>query len=451
MRQILHPQLSLVESALDHPHAHELQKIHTILESCPEIAERVHADLIRGLKNSDTGRAGMMSAHQVFRALLIKQMNAFSYEELAFHLADSRTYRAFCDFGIGDDIPSASTLQRDIKKIPPESLEAINRVLLQIAREDGLEKGRKVRVDCTVVESNIHHPTDSSLLRDSVHVLTRLMKQSMEAFELDLSWVDHRRRAKKRALGILTAKRKNERRKRYQDLLFVTRQTVESAECFVQALDVLAMQSIQGAEESAFELRHVIHLARQILWQTTQRVMDGVSVPAQEKIVSIFESHTDIIVKDRRETYYGHKIVLTGGSSGLLTDLMILKGNPADSTLAVHMISRQEEIYGRVPRQAAYDGGFASKDNLRTIKAMGVQDVCFAKRCGLQIADMAKSTWVYKRLRDFRAGIEGMISFLKRCFGLGRCNWRGFASFKAYAWSSVVTANLLLMARHALA
>ncbi len=451
MRQILHPQLSLVEIALDHPHAHELQKMHEILEACPEVAAQVHADLVRNVKNPDTGRDGMMSAEQVFRVLLIKQMNEFSYEELAFHLADSRTYRAFCDFGIGDDIPSASTLQRDIKKIAPESLEVINRVLLQIARKDGLEKGRKVRVDCTVVESNIHHPTDSSLLRDSVRVLTRLMRQNVEAFQLDLSFVDHRRRSKKRALGILNAKRKKDRRKLYKDLLFVTHRTVGHAERIAQALDVLAMQSIMGANEAAFQLRHFIHLAKQVIWQTTQRVMGGASVPAQDKIVSIFEPHTDIIVKDRRETYYGHKIALTGGSSGLLTDLMILEGNPADSTLAVNMISRQKEIYGRVPRQVACDGGFASKDNLWDIKEMGVKDVCFAKKCGLEIADMTKSTWVYKRLRDFRAGIEGMISFLKRCFGLGRCNWRGFASFKAYAWSSVVTANLLLMARRALA
>ncbi len=112
--------------------------------------------------------------------------------------------------------------------------------------------------------------------------------------------------------------------------------------------------------------------------------------------------------------------------------------------------TRQEEIYGQVPRQAVYDGGFASKLNLEKIKKLGVKDVAFSKKRGLKVSDMAKSTWVYKRLRDFRAGIEGMISFLKRCFGLRRCNWRGFESFKSYAWSSVITANLLLMARHLL-
>ena len=111
----------------------------------------------------------------------------------------------------------------------------------------------------------------------------------------------------------------------------------------------------------------------------------------------------------------------------------------------------QQDIFGKLPLQVAYDGGFASKDNLEKIKQLGVKDVAFAKKCGLKIDEMAKSFWVYKRLRNFRAGIEGMISFLKRCFGLARCTWRGFESFKAYAWSSVITANLLLMSRRIIA
>jgi len=199
------------------------------------------------------------------------------------------------------------------------------------------------------------------------------------------------------------------------------------------------------------ELSHYIPLARRVIDQTERRVLGGEKLKPEEKLVSIFEPHTDIIVKDRRETYFGHKLAITGGASGLLTDLVIEEGNPADATIAEKMIARQKDIYGKFPRQAAFDGGFASRENLKSIKALGVKDVAFAKKRGLKVSDMAKSTWVYKRLRDFRAGIEGMISFLKRCFGLARCTWRGFESFKAYAWSSVVTANLLLMARRMLA
>ena len=177
-------------------------------------------------------------------------------------------------------------------------------------------------------------------------------------------------------------------------------------------------------------------------------LVDGEAVPASEKIVSIFEEHTDIIVKAPRKTQYGHKISLTGGPSSMILDCVIAKGNPADSSDAQAMIDRQIEIFGRPPRQVAFDGGYTSHDNLRSIKAKGVKDVVFHKKRGLEISDMAKSVWVFKKLKNFRAGIEGCISFLKRVFGLSRCTWRSFRSFKSYVWASVVSFNLLIMARH---
>ena len=135
----------------------------------------------------------------------------------------------------------------------------------------------------------------------------------------------------------------------------------------------------------------------------------------------------------------------------MVLDCIILEGNPADKILATEMISRHREIYGDVPSQTAFDGGFASKANVEELKAMGVKDVVFSKRCGLAIHEMVTQSWVYKQLRDFRAGIEGCISFLKRSFGLSRCSWKGFQSFKAYVWGSILSANLLIFARHKLA
>ncbi len=445
MRTTVRQQLPLVEPSIEHEHAGELHEIARLVGKQPKIAQLIHADLIRGLSNPERGRDGKMSAEQVLMALLIKQMNGFSYAVLAYHLADSRTYRAVCGFGIAETVPSGSTLQRDIKKIRAQTLEAINRILLASAAAKGIEKGRKVRIDCTVVQSNIHHPTDSSLLCDSIRVLGRLTQRAKEISGVVVS--DHRRRAKKRALGILNARTKRQRVRLYRDLLKVAAKTVGDAERIRIELDRLPSASPLEAMALAAELGHYIALARQVIMQTQRRVLDGQSLGPQDKIVSIFEPHTDIIIKDRRETLFGHKVTITGGASGLLTDLVIEQGNPADATLAEKMISRQRDIYGRVPRQAAFDGGFASKKNLESIKALGVSDVAFAKKRGLGITEMAKSTWVYKRLRDFRAGIEGMISFLKRCFGMSRCSWRGLRSFQAYAWSSVLTANLLLMAR----
>jgi IS5 family transposase len=199
------------------------------------------------------------------------------------------------------------------------------------------------------------------------------------------------------------------------------------------------------------ELDEYTGLANQVVSQAERRVLRGESVPASEKIVSIFEPHTDIIIKAYRETEYGHKICLSTGPSGLVTDLVVEEGNPADANLAVRMVERAKSLFGKAPRQVSFDGGFATRANLAAIKALGVEDAAFNKRCGLEIADMAKSKSVYRALSAFRSGIEGSISFLKRSFGLARCMWRGFASFKAYAQASALACNLLILARHVLA
>ena len=425
----------------------------TVLDALPEAAELVAADLARrGDKQIDTskGREGM-TAEQVLRAFVVKQMNSYSYEELAFHLADSSTYRSFCRFGIADKPPTKSRLQKNIKRVRAETWAEINRKLVLHAEVNGVEAGRKVRIDATVVESNIHAPTDSSLLSDCVRVLVRLQGEARDDF--GLSFNDHSRRAKRRAMAILNARTHEQRLPWYRDLLHVTHKTVKSAERIAEELDhvePIDMPDLLRAGALARELRHYIELTKRVISQTQRRVLRDESVPAAEKIVSIFEPHADIIVKDRRETLYGHKIYLTAGASGLVTDVVIEEGNPADATLAVKMIERQRELYGRAPRQASFDGSFTSRANLDAIKELGVEDVAFSKARGLSITEMVKSTWVYRRLRDFRAGVEGTISFLKRVFGLDCCTWSGFASFKSYVCGSVLACNLLVVARHLL-
>ena len=170
-------------------------------------------------------------------------------------------------------------------------------------------------------------------------------------------------------------------------------------------------------------------------------------MPAEEKIVSLFEAHTDIIVKDRRAVHYGHKLNLTSGRSGLIFAVVIETGNPADAERFMPMLQRHIECFGRVPRQVAADGGYASKDNLAAALQAGVDDVAFYKKRGLTIEQMVRSRWVYRKLRNFRAGIEAGISCLKRAYGLARCTWKGLGHFKAYVWSSVVAHNLALLAR----
>jgi IS5 family transposase len=439
-----HEQLSLEQPYIEHSHAAELATISQILFLHPDIAELVGQDLVRGLVCPQTGARGM-SGDQVLRVLLLKQMNTFSYRELEFHLADSVTYRTFCRFGALEPTPSRATLAENLKKVRADTLEAVGAVVLHYAAKKGVERGRKVRVDSTVVETNVHSPTDSSLLWDGVRVLTRLLGEAHGRFGFGL-YTDHRRRAKRRMLAIQHTGSKPKRTAAYQDLLKVAKKTVGYAQRAIEHLTVST-----GAQALADDLARYTDLLGRVMDQTQRRVLDGEKVPASQKLVSLFEPHTDIIVKDRRDTLYGHKIFVTGGASGLILDCKIEAGNPADTTLALPMLERQKALYGRPPRQAAMDGGFASKDNLKRAKTLKVQDVCFQKKRGLKVSEMTRSSWVYKRLRDFRAGIEGMISFLKRAFGLDRCTWRGAQSFASYVQASVLAANLLTLARHLLA
>jgi IS5 family transposase len=439
-------QLPLDRPPIEHVHSEELARISQILDSNPRIAKLVEQELLGDVDHPHTGAPGL-SGDQVLRILLIKQMNGFSYEELAFHLADSVSYRSFCRFGALEKTPARSTLAENLKKVTQKALEKIQRRIVRYALELGVEKARKVRIDATVTESNIHDPTDSSLLFDGVRVLVRLLGRAAERFEVG-PFSDHTRRAKRRRLAIQYTGSAKKRREAYRDLLKLTKKTVGYAERAAERLEALAGGP---ALRLAGELRASVELVRRVIDQTERRVIHGKSVPAGEKLVSLFEPHTDIIVKDRRETLYGHKVYLTGGASGLILDCVVAEGNPADSTLTVPLLKRQRRILGRVPKQAAFDGAFASKDNLRAAKALGVEDVAFSKKRGITISEMTRSMWVYRRLRDFRAGIEGLISFLKRVFGLDRCTWRGAESFGAYVLASVVAANLLTLARHLLA
>ncbi len=339
-----------MNSIVDHPHAHEYEEISQILDRNPTIYELALQDLLTEIKCPGAGAEGM-SADKVVRATIIKKKEDYSYEELAFHIVDSNCFRKFCRIGIGDKGFSKSALCNNIKSIKASTWEAINKILVGHSEETNVEKGRETRVDCTVVSSNIHYPKDSELLWDSVRVLTRILETTKSRFpDLKIHFHNHKRRAKRRMLGILNAKNKKVRNRLYIDLTRTTenciayaRNTVELLQKHVLAFPYLS-DSIIGLVE---QLDHYIELATSVVSQTERRIVNGEKVPALEKVVSIFEPHTDIIVKDRRETFYGHKICLSGGKSNLIIDCVILDGNPADSKLTDKMIERQKDMYGR--------------------------------------------------------------------------------------------------------
>ncbi len=449
MREKQQKQMPLMEPATSHsqhPQQKELEAISAIIDNTPTICEYVLQDLNKGKTfHRRTGAQGM-SADQILRAAIVLRLFDFTYQQLAFHISDSRCLRRFCRIGFADKGFKKSALNSNIKSISEQTWERISRDLLDYAKDKKIEKGRKVRIDCTVVESNIHKPFDSVQLFDCVRVLTRLLRLARDDFGIKIIFTDHCRRAKRRMVGIQYAKNDNQRKPLYEDLLKITRKTIGCATKAEKAVNQSCTTDITliGLD---YEFQHYIDLSKRVCDQAFRRVIQGESIPADQKVFSIFEDHIDIIIKDRRETHYGHKICLTGGPSNLILDCKVLEGNPADTELVEQMLDRQKEIYGRYPLKVALDGGFASKDNLAKAKDRKIKDVCFSTKRGMKESDMCRSNYVYKKLRRFRAGIESGISWLKRSFGLTRCTWKGFRSFKCYVLSSVVAANLLTMAR----
>jgi len=446
MRQERTTQASLFDGFAGHETGRELKAMSEWLDGHRELLDLVTKDLCRR-RVTNTGRHGL-PAESALRCGLLKQHRQLSYEELAFHLEDSGSFRAFARLPMGWT-PRKSALQKAIGAIRAETWEAINRTLLGGARRRRVEDGGVVRLDSTVTAALMHEPSDSSLLWDAVRVMVRLLKEADILLGGGaIAWRDRRRAAKKRARAIQFIRGQPKRVQLYRELIAIARATIADLRR-VEAL-LAKQQEPQSALWQA-KASHYRPFIERVIAQSERRMLKGEQVSAAEKLVSLFEPHADIIVKGGRDTSYGHKLNLVTGRSGLVLDVAIEAGNPADSDRLLPMLERHIAFYGQAPRQAAADGGFASQANLDKAKARGVSDMAFHKKCGLRIEDMVRSRWVYRKLRNFRAGIEAGISCLKRAYGLARCTWRGLEHFKAYVWSSVVAYNLALFARLAAA
>ena len=442
MRRKRASQRSLFDTGYpDHEMGRTLERVSLILDGHPEFLDWIGAELNRGGRKSRRGRAGL-ACEVVLRCGILKQLWQSDYRDLEFALLDSASARHFARV---DPLrpPKKSALQKTVGAVRAEVWERINRALLDTARGGRVETGRKARIDATVTETHIPRPADNQLLRDGVRVLTRLMRGARKelgdgAFRLH----DHNRAAKRRCLEVSNG-RGEVRVEAYRELLAVVKKTLRYVPGALAASEACG-EPWAGAWRE--EVEHYRDLVERVIDQTERRVLGGDTVPSGEKVVSLFEPHTDIIAK-RGRVQYGHKLNLSTGGSGMVLDAVVERGNPADSSRLIPMIERHAELYGEAPAQVACDGGYASKANLRDAKALGVVDMVFHKKRGLDPLEMASSAGVYGRLRRFRAGIEAAISYLKRCFGLRRCNWRGLEHFRAYAWSAIVTHNLVLLAR----
>lgn len=419
-----------------------LQQLSNVLDDYPEILPIIEKDLIDKTKKP-IGRKGL-TVENIFRCLLLKQQLQVSYEQLAFHLSDSTSYRTFVR--LPDQLnPSRSGLQSTIRCIKPETLDEVNKTLSATMLQKGVISMEKIRVDSTVVKSNITPPSDSQLLNDCVRVLSRHFAKSRENTGVKIHFTDKRKASKSLSFQIFNAKN-SDKEKLYPDLLKLTRVVLKQAERGLKQTIEEGNDSVETKKWRS-KVERFRGLLVRVINQTERRVIKKEKVHSSEKIVSIFESHTDIIVKGFRDVQYGHKINLASDQRGFITYLAIEEGNPGDKERFLPIMHAHKDNFGCLPKSTAGDGGYASQDNVKQGRDLGIKRVVFHKRVGISYQSMGVKKKTFKILRNFRAGIEGNISELKRAFGAGKATWKGHDGFKAYVLSSVISYNLVRLAR----
>ena len=441
MRQVRTVQVSIFDIYSEHERGQHFRALSDLLDENPELIRLAEKDLIRE-EIKATGSHGM-SVESIFRCMLIKQITGASYRELSFMLSDSLTYRAFARLD-RDNAPSKATLCTNIRRLRPETLQLIFEKLALNTWERGELKTDKVRIDSTVVESNIGSPSDRKLLDDGIRVLSRIFAKSHDTTGVKLRLTHYRQDSRKLAAAIFYGK-KPEKEACYPEHLALAKKVIKQSE---RAIDQVKLKSSHPL--TSVWVENVLHyrgLLEKVIDQTERRIINGEKVPASEKIVSLFEPHTDIIVKSNRGVEYGHKINISSNEHGFITMLMLEDGNPKDSERFIPLLEEHQKLYGHVPTTTVADGCYASHENIDSAKELGVKKVAFHKKNGIPVSAMGIKEKTLKKLKDFRAGIEANISELKRAFGAGKVTWKGASGFAAYVWASVISYNLTHLVR----
>lgn len=418
----------------------ELAVIDTILNAHPEILEIVRQDITEGKESSTKGRQDMPTVEQIVRAGLYKEMKNLNYRELEHAQHDSRLCALFIK--LDERKPFSFELyQKYISRISGGSLEKVMVELNRIAMEEGIEDGKRVRTDSTTVETNIHYPTNNELTWDCIKTIDRLLKK-LKADGVEIKVRSYKKQAKKNHYTINNTKDKEKRKEEFKKQLKLLRSSINQVE---RAMLTLAPKAITDSAKAALKgLTELLPKAEQVYDISWRHELLGEAVPNKEKIFSIYEAHTDIIVKGKREVEFGHKVNLAGGKSNLILDCRILDGAPADTTQYAGVIDRLHANYGIVPRDMVTDGGYASKDNARIAQQKGIVNIVFNKIVG-SLKNIVKSANIETRLKKWRSGIEAVISNLKRGFELFRCEWRTKARFDAKVYWSVIAYNIRVM------
>ena len=430
-----------------------LKRMSDFLDDQPKIFERVRRDLQRGLKKPDTGRTAMTPS-QVLRSLILMRVKNWDYRELSERIADGYTLRRFTGFN-SQRVPKHDAFNRAFNKLRPQTLQALNDLVLKAAVDLGLEDGKRLRVDTTVTETDIHHPTDNTLLWDVVRVLTRLIGRLGKVLPKGIDNFSNRTRCARRRMQEIqrmTARQRHTQQKRkYRHLIGITQQVVHNArgvlektkdQCAVDAMDDIIIGELRR------KIDHYCQLGARVIGQSRRHVLEGEQVATEEKIYSIFETHTDLIKRGKiqKPIEFGHKIFLAESAHGLITQYRVLEGNPPDHVHVKPSLQRHQETFGWAPAWYSSDRGFFSDENIKACPQ--VKLVCIPQRGGKRTSQRQafERSPEFKKGQRFRAGIEGRISVLFRGRGMKRCLAEGRDRFEVLVGAAVLTNNLMNIA-----
>ena len=372
-------------------------------------------------------------------------------------ISDGCTLRQFTDFYCLP-VPRHDAFHRGFTRLTPGTLKAINDLVVQAAVELGLEDGQKLRVDTTVVQSDIHHPTDNTLLWDVVRVVTRLIGHLAAALgrRRIKGFCDRTRSARRRMQEIqrmTSRQRQQQQTGRYRELIGIAEEVIESARMALRRAAKARGQDIiteVAIAEIRKEIEHFCDLGDRVIDQSRRRVLNGEQVPTAEKLYSIFEPHTDLIKRGKVQTpiEFGHKVFLAESARGLITQYDVLDGNPIDEQHVVISLKRHRRTFGDVPILYGSDRGFFSERNVTSCKQQGVKVGCIPQRGGSKTPEREayEKSREFKDGQRFRAGIEGRISVLFRGRGMKRCLAEGRERFELWVAAAVLANNLMKIA-----
>jgi IS5 family transposase len=418
----------------------EFALIDTILNENPKLYEMVVPDLMELNKSSPNGRQDSPTVEQVVRAALYKEMKKLDYRELEYAQEDSRMCGVFIKLEERSPF-SFEVFHKYISRIRGETLQGlmieINRIMMG---EEGMEDGRSLRADSTAVETNIHYPTDNTLIWDCMKTSHRLLKKLEEMGKIG-KVRNYQKQGKKNEFKINNTKDKKKREELFKKQLKLFRMSIKQVK---KVVEEKGMGEDIGELSIMVELKGLLPKMEQIYDMSYRHDLLGESVPNSEKIFSIYEEHTDILVKGARDVSFGHKVNLVTGRSNLILDCEIVEGNPKDSTLFEGVLKRVTDNYGIKPRDVATDGGYASLRNQEIAKGYGIVNIVFNKIVG-SLKNVVTSVQMETRLKKWRSGMEAVISNLKRGFQLFRCEWKGRGHFDAKVLWSVIAYNIRVM------